>query len=64
MKKLSVVILILLCASFLSAQVFRSNQLYQKLDELPAIPASGYALEIQGTNSVLYLDGNVPISSP
>ena len=58
MKKLSVVLLILLCASFLSAQVFRSNQLYQKLDELPGIPASGYALDVQGTNSVLYLDGN------
>ena len=58
MKKLSAVLLILLCASFLSAQVFRSNQLYQKLDELPLIPVSGYALEVQGTHSVLYLDGN------
>ena len=58
MKKLSVVLLILLCASFLYAQVFRSNQLYQKLDELQGIPASGYALDVQGTHSVLYLDGN------
>ena len=58
MKKLSVVLLILLSASFLYAQVYRSNQLYQKLDELEVVPASGYALEIQGNSSVLYLDGN------
>ena len=58
MKKLPVILLILLSASFLSAQVFRSNQLYQKLDELEAVPASGYALDIQGTHSILYLDGN------
>ena len=58
MKKLPVILLILLSASFLSAQVFRSNQLYQKLDKLEAVPASGYALDIQGTHSILYLDGN------
>ena len=62
MKKLSVVLLILLSASFLSAQVYRSNQLYQKLDELPVIPASGYALETLGNRSVLYLDGNAVAS--
>ena len=62
MKKLSVVLLILLSASFLYAQVYRSNQLYQKLDELPVIPASGYALETLGNRSVLYLDGNAVAS--
>ena len=62
MKKLSVVLLILLSASFLSAQVYRSNQLYQKLDELPVIPASGYALETLANRSVLYLDGNAVAS--
>ena len=62
MKKLSVVLLILLSASFLYAQVYRSNQLYQKLDELPAIPTSGYALDVQGTRSILYLDGNAVVT--
>ena len=62
MKKLSVVLLILLSASFLSAQVYRSNQLYQKLEELPGIPESGYALMVEGQSSVLYLDGNAVAS--
>ena len=62
MKKLTVVLLILLSASFLSAQVYRSNQLYQKLEELPGIPESGYALMVEGQSSVLYLDGNAVAS--
>ena len=62
MKKLSVVLLLLLSASFLYAQVYRSNQLYQKLDELPGIPQSGYALDIQGNLSVLYLDGKAVLT--
>ena len=57
MKRISVVLILMFIVSSLSAQVYRSNQLNQKLEVLEAVPQTGYALEVNGHSSVLYLDG-------
>lgn len=62
MKKLALVLLILSLASGLYATVYRSNQLHQKLEELPGVPETGYALEVRGTESKLYLDGKAVLT--
>ena len=62
MKKLSLILLLLMIASSLSAQIYRSNQLNQHLEELSSIPQTGYAIEVNGTTSVLYLDGKAVLS--
>lgn len=62
MRKLSAVLLLILSSSFLFAQVYRSNQLLQKLEVLDSIPVSGYALDVNGDKSTLYLDGRAVIT--
>ncbi len=62
MRKLSAVLLLLLFSSLLYAQVFRSNQLLQRLEKLDSIPVQGYALDVNGDESTLYLDGRAVIA--
>ena len=62
MRKLSAVLLLLLFSSLLYAQVFRSNQLLQRLETLDSIPVQGYALDVNGDESTLYLDGRAVIA--
>lgn len=62
MKRLSAVLILLILASGLFAQVYRSNQLNQRLELLQAVPQTGYALEVNGTVSILYLDGQAILS--
>lgn len=62
MKKLSVVLILLFIVSSLFAQVYRSNQLNQRLEELSTVPQVGYALEVNGNSSILYLDGQAVLS--
>ena len=60
MKKTFVLFMSLLSLGSLFAQVYSSNMLGQKLEPLGGIPAYGYALEEDGSVSILYLDG-VPV---
>ena len=60
MKKTIVLLMSLLSLGSLFAQVYSSNMLGQKLEPLGGIPAYGYALEEDGSVSILYLDG-VPV---
>ena len=60
MKKTFVLLMSLLSLGSLFAQVYSSNMLGQKLEPLGGIPAYGYALEEDGSVSILYLDG-VPV---
>ena len=62
MKKVPLLLLFLMIASSLSAQIYRSNLLNQHLEELSSIPQTGYAVEVNGTSSVLYLDGRPVLS--
>lgn len=62
MKKVSLMLMLLMIASSLFAQIYRSNQLNQYLEELGFIPDKGYAIEVNGTSSVLYLDGRPVLS--
>jgi hypothetical protein len=62
MRKLSAVLLLLLFSSLLYAQTYRSNQLLQRLEELDSVPAQGYALDVNGDESTLYLDGRAVIA--
>ena len=62
MRKLSAVLLLLLFSSLLYAQVFRSNQILQRLEELDSIPVQGYALDVNGDESTLYLDGRAVVA--
>ena len=62
MRRVKAVLLLLFASSLLFAQVYRSNQLLQKLEELSSIPQEGYALDVNGDSSVLYLDGK-PVMS-
>lgn len=62
MKRFSVVLILLLVASSLFAQVYRSNQLYQRLEAIPSVADKGYSLEVTGNNSILYLDGKAVVS--
>lgn len=62
MKKTTLILLLLMIASSLFAQIYRSNQLNQHLEELSSIPDKGYAIEVNGTSSVLYLDGRPVLS--
>lgn len=57
MKRLALLLSLLLSFSVLSAQVYRSNLLGQKLSKLGSVPAKGYALEETEDGCVLYLDG-------
>ena len=57
MRKIAAVLLIISFASCLYATVYRSNQLNQKLEVLADVPETGYALDVNGTGSVLYLNG-------
>lgn len=50
----------LLSLGSLFAQIYSSNMLGQKLEPLGGIPEYGYALEEEGSVSILYLDG-VPV---
>ena len=59
MRKTVLLISLLLSMSLLSAQVYRSNLLGQKLYTLGSIPQNGYALEETGDSSILYLDGKM-----
>jgi len=59
MKKTALLISLLLSMSLLSAQMYRSNLLGQKLDTLGSVPTNGYALEETGDKSILYLDGRM-----
>ena len=60
MKKTLVLIISLLSLGSLFAQIYSSNMLGQKLEPLGGIPEYGYALEEEGSVSILYLDG-VPV---
>ena len=60
MKKTLVLIMSLLSLGSLFAQIYSSNMLGQKLEPLGGIPEYGYALEEEGSVSILYLDG-VPV---
>ena len=60
MKKTFVLLMSLLSLGSLFAQVYSSNMLGQKLEPLGGIPAYGYALDEDGSVSILYLDG-VPV---
>ena len=60
MKKTFVLLMSLLSLGSLFAQVYSSNMLGQKLEPLGGIPEYGYALEEDGSVSILYLDG-VPV---
>ena len=62
MRKLSAVLLLLLFSSLLYAQTYRSNQLLQKLEALDSVPLQGYALDVNGDESTLYLDGRAVIA--
>lgn len=62
MRKLSAVLLLLIFSSLLYAQTYRSNQLLQRLEELDSIPVQGYALDVNGDESTLYLDGRAVIA--
>ena len=57
MRKIVLLLSLLLSMSVLSAQVYRSNLLGQKLYALPSVPEQGYALEETEDGSVLYRDG-------
>jgi len=56
MKRLLVSLIVLMSSFCLFSEVFRSNQLAQKLEIIPSVPETGYALD-DGNPSVLYLDG-------
>ena len=60
MKKPFVLLLSILILGSLYAQVYSSNMLGQKLQLLGGIPSSGYALDEEGSATILYLDG-VPV---
>ena len=60
MRKTLALLLSFLVLGHLSAQVFSSNMLGQRLEVISAVPQSGYALEVEGPVSTLYLDG-VPV---
>lgn len=62
MKRFSVVLILLLIASSLFAQVYKSNQLFQRLEANPSVADKGYSLEVNGNNSILYLDGKAVVS--
>ncbi|MCR5443839.1 MAG: hypothetical protein K6E89_08825 [Sphaerochaetaceae bacterium] len=57
MKKTLALLLSFFALGSLSALVYSSNLLGQKLEVLSGIPLSGYALEENGPVSTLYLDG-------
>ncbi|MBO4716813.1 MAG: hypothetical protein J5599_02865, partial [Spirochaetales bacterium] len=60
MKKTLVLLMSMLTLGSLFAQVYSSNMLGQKLEALGGIPEYGYALDEEGSVSILYLDG-VPV---
>ena len=60
MKKTLALLLSFFVLGHLSAQVFSSNMLGQRLEVISAVPQSGYALEVEGPVSTLYLDG-IPV---
>ena len=60
MKKTLALLLSFFALGSLSALVYSSNLLGQKLEVLSGIPLSGYALEDNGSVSTLYLDG-IPV---
>ena len=60
MKKTLALLLSFFALGSLSALVYSSNLLGQKLEVLSGIPLSGYALEENGPVSTLYLDG-IPV---
>lgn len=62
MKRFSAALILLLIASSLFAQVYRSNQLYQRLEAIPSVADKGYSLEVNGNSSILYLDGKAVVS--
>lgn len=59
MRKTVVLIALLFSMSVLSAQVYRSNMLGQKLHTVGSVTADGYSLEETAGRSVLYLDGTI-----
>jgi antitoxin component YwqK of YwqJK toxin-antitoxin module len=59
MRKTAVLLALLLSMSVLSAQVYRSNVLGQKLDAIGSVPAVGYAIDETVHGSVMYLDGKI-----
>ena len=59
MRKIAVLIAFLLSMSVLSAQVYRSNMLGQKLYKLGDVPYNGYAVDETEDGSFLYLDGKM-----
>ena len=60
MKKTFVLLLSIIILGSLFAQVYSSNMLGQKLQPLGGIPSWGYALDEEGSATILYLDG-VPV---
>ena len=60
MKKTFVLLLSIIIMGSLFAQVYSSNMLGQKLQPLGGIPSWGYALDEEGSATILYLDG-VPV---
>ena len=62
MKRIAAVLIVLIIASSLFARVYRSNQLFQRLEEIPYVPEKGYSIEVNGNSSILYLDGEAVIS--
>lgn len=59
MKRASVLLFLILLFVPLFCAVFSSNELGQKKEEIESVPASGWAVEVNGNEETLYRDGRV-----